>query len=1016
MTENSIDYWHNIEGSLGKYRDIRSVRTWLSRAHRALNSDEFTELIGQLEKWTIKTADISGLEDDVLILIAEFCPDGDDVRRARFAQYKKQRTEREAELRAAQQKELRLAELRRIEELRSAELQRLESIDYERKQAEAKQREAALQAQVRQRADRKAAIVQDLQGRFSTDFLSSDAYFTRVASDFVSPSEFIALKHDFVRNWITRQGGENASAPRFAPDNDQIAAISAVHGHVHVVARAGSGKTQTLVDRTHFLIRHCGVDPQKILLLAFNQKATVEIKKRLHALLQQSPSGGQEFGEELPHVMTFHALGRALVFTDRNSRGIQAPDLLVDGESDQTQSKVLQQVIDDLFLDPVSHAQIRALMLAHFREDWERIIAGSHDSPPAEFLRIRRALPHVSLKGDYLKSRGEKLIADFLFEHDIPYSYERNHWWKGINYRPDFTLFLAGETGTVIEYFGLQGDPDYDQMTTEKRAYWREKSGWTLIEITPREIVDSRNNKLRESLCAQLRARGFKCERLSEDEIWDRARERAIDQFTKAIRTFVGRCRKQMIEPGRLRHMIDAFTPLSDVERQFHEVAHQVYLAYLERLGATGAEDFDGLLQRAGDLIERGCTGFTRKDGKGDLGQLRFVCIDEYQDFSELFNRLMTATRSVNPGVQLFCVGDDWQAINGFAGSDLKFFEQFQHFLGPSTRLAIRTNYRSAGAIVAASNALMKGLGNEALAGQPFEGEIFVADLAGFELTQIEKSRHPGDVITPAVVRLVHTAFLRGMTQVVLVCQRNTLPWFVRFEGKGRNQIDDFLEIIRSHFPAKLRDRITISTVHKFKGMEKPCVIVLDAILRSYPLIHPDWVFSRILGDTLLKTNEEQRRLFYVAVTRAAKMLVIVSEGGQKSPFLEDMERDRAIPAVCWREWPTIAGPIPQIVIKIGNRDGFGNQPTLRIKDQLKACHYQWDSTGWKAWARCVPRETFSIEQIKKEAWASDATGIEVRIFDEADHLLESHIIENGSWRDTRDEYAPPDPRSQPEP
>ena len=70
MTENSTDYWHNIEGSLGKYRDVRSARTWLSRAHRALNPDEFTELIGQLEEWTTKTADISGLEEDVLILIA----------------------------------------------------------------------------------------------------------------------------------------------------------------------------------------------------------------------------------------------------------------------------------------------------------------------------------------------------------------------------------------------------------------------------------------------------------------------------------------------------------------------------------------------------------------------------------------------------------------------------------------------------------------------------------------------------------------------------------------------------------------------------------------------------------------------------------------------------------------------------------------------------------------------------------------------------------------------------------
>ena len=53
--------------------------------------------------------------------------------------------------------------------------------------------------------------------------------------------------------------------------------------------------------------------------------------------------------------------------------------------------------------------------------------------------------------------------------------------------------------------------------------------------------------------------------------------------------------------------------------------------------------------------------------------------IDEYQDFSELFYRLMDAVREQNPRVRFFCVGDDWQAINGFAGSDLRFFQNFEH-------------------------------------------------------------------------------------------------------------------------------------------------------------------------------------------------------------------------------------------------------------------------------------------------------------------------------------------------
>ena len=88
-----------------------------------------------------------------------------------------------------------------------------------------------------------------------------------------------------------------------------------------------------------------------------------------------------------------------------------------------------------------------------------------------------------------------------------------------------------------------------------------------------------------------------------------------------------------------------------------------------------------------------------------------------------------------------------------------------------------------------------------------------------------------------------------------------------------------------------MKERISISTAHKYKGLEKPMVIVLDAVARSYPLIHPDWAFSRVLGDSPEKITKEERRLFYVALTRAIEKLVIITDGRSKSPFLEELER-----------------------------------------------------------------------------------------------------------------------------
>ena len=81
-----------------------------------------------------------------------------------------------------------------------------------------------------------------------------------------------------------------------------------------------------------------------------------------------------------------------------------------------------------------------------------------------------------------------------------------------------------------------------------------------------------------------------------------------------------------------------------------------------------------GSCKKPRSVLQRAKPYFGVNLGYGDLKQIRYVLIDEYQDFSELFYRLVQAVREQNPRARFFCVGDDWQAINGFAGSDLRFF------------------------------------------------------------------------------------------------------------------------------------------------------------------------------------------------------------------------------------------------------------------------------------------------------------------------------------------------------
>jgi DNA helicase IV len=568
--------------------------------------------------------------------------------------------------------------------------------------------------------------------------------------------------------------------------------------------------------------------------------------------------------------------------------------------------------------NPNYYLTIRALMMARFRQDWERIESGDYNKNPEELLQYRRSLRRQAIDGTYVKSFGEKVIANFLFEHDLEYTYERFFKWSdGGSYHPDFTLKYYK---IVIEYFGLQGDPDYDVLSDGKRRYWQKNPSWRFLEFSP----DILRNEGADAFCAHLKrsleACGVKCDRLSEDEIWRRIKDRphTIYRFTRVVVGFIQRCRKRSLSSEQLAEIVQRHSCENEIERQFLDLVQVFYRSYLEKLRASGQEDFDGLMQKAAQLVDAGKTLFHRLSGSGDLKQLRYVFIDEYQDFSDLFYRLISALRAQNPSVQFFCVGDDWQAINGFAGSDLSFYQKFTQYFPAAAILTIATNYRSSPAIVDVSNNLMRGLGTPARAHKQTVDHVQIGDLKSFQSTPEEKEKHQHDTFTPAVLRLVKRA-TEERKKVVLLSRANTLPWYIHYQQEkypsDGKTLDRFLKLIHAHLPEASREDVSISTAHSYKGLDKEMVILLDAIPRHYPLLHPDWIFTRVLGDSIEQMIAEERRLFYVALTRAIEQLVILTEGANRSPFLNDLEKHRRLPVLDWSSYL----PTESITIKVGN-------------------------------------------------------------------------------------------------
>jgi DNA helicase-4 len=807
---------------------------------------------------------------------------------------------------------------------------------------------------------RRTAVIARLQHAFESGFLSADRVLAvDPDAELLRGPEYQALKTRFVQEWAER-------ALQLPLDAEQAAAIAATDGDIQVVARAGSGKTRTLVTRAIFLQKHCGVSPRELLLLAFNRKAAQEMRSRL----------AETLSADLPHVMTFHALAHAIVHPDE--------ELVFDDNSagQLGLSREVQEVIDEHVRSPEYRPRIRDAMLAYFREDWERIIGGGFQLAIDEFLADRRSLPRETLKGDFVKSYGEKIIANALFEHSIEYKYERNFHWNDINYRPDFTIQTGPKSGVIIEYFGLAGDADYDERSDAKRHFWATRNEWTFLEFSPRDIATTDIDGFVQALLDELRQAGISHRRRTEEEIWELLRKRALDRFTQAMRTFVGRCRKLHLSPEEVQARIDIHAVATSAEAGFLNVGGSVYRGYLRRLAATQKDDFDGLIWRAASLIREGHTLFVRDRARerGDVSKLKFVLIDEFQDFSQMFFELADAIRSVNPYAQFFCVGDDWQAINGFAGSDIRFFENFATYFRSTLRNDVRTNYRSAKSVVAAGNALMHGRGPAAHPARSDAGSVLLCNLTDFRPSAAEQARHNGDDITPAVLRVVRRYLDLGL-DVVMLARRNGLPWYISYDESTAAALDSlerFAEHVRSYLPEEDHRRVTISTAHRYKGLEQAAVIVLDAVARSYPLLHPTWIFLRVFGDSIDRIEAEERRLFYVAITRAKEHVVILTDSLSQSPYLGDIDRHfRLIPA-SWNDMPPAPSLVsPHFEVRVSN--------AYDVRDRLKYAGYRWNAAG-RYWYRSLPAEGFSLDVLLAQPWSG--SGVTITVYSETGELL----------------------------
>lgn len=650
-----------------------------------------------------------------------------------------------------------------------------------------------------------------------------------------------------------------------------------------VLASAGSGKTSVITARAAHLVSSGLASPGEILVLAFNADAAREIRERLAA---------RGTGLTGVKVHTFHAYGQGLLTRGR----VQKPSVSRLAEQDAELPVFVLGQLQRVASAPGSPAGDPDLreFLARYLAPPEQIPSDASSWDPGaatvagttlEQATRKAALhgaPLATADGRYrVKSQQELTIANFLFMNQVDYSYEAPYEFATADvdrrqYKPDF--YIPGY-GIYLEHFAVSS-PEHPAPTwMDKDAYlakvsWARglhaRSGTHLIETCSADAwgADGLAGELERRLLAegvQLRPRPLAP--LFADVDVSESRDPRV-MLVRLIARFITTAKTSMLSDAELTA---AAAQQGARSATFLRLALKVRDAYEAELSAAGEIDFTDMILGAAGRVHAGEV----------RPSFRHILVDEFQDLSAARASLLLALRNASAGSSLFCVGDDWQSIYGFTGSDVSWISEFSSRFGPTATTALDRTFR-------------------------FDQRQ--ADLSRDFVTrnpgQMPKPVHALRRGTPDSVRVVFTE--GGVLASKSAIETRTME-LIAGQIAVRGGPESALVLTR--YSPSADDRATmdalkraapqlrweISTVHRAKGREADHVFVvgLSGGVMGFPnLMEDDPVLRLVLPSVEPFPNAEERRLFYVAMTRARRGVWLVTPRSNPSAFVNELLKE----------------------------------------------------------------------------------------------------------------------------
>ncbi len=252
-----------------------------------------------------------------------------------------------------------------------------------------------------------------------------------------------------------------------------------------------------------------------------------------------------------------------------------------------------------------------------------------------------------------------------------------------------------------------------------------------------------------------------------------------------------------------------------------------------------------------------------------------YILVDEFQDISQDRYRFLQSLRRGSPLTKLFCVGDDWQSIYRFTGSDMALFKQFEDYFGYTKKCLMETTYRfGEPAIAESSKFILANPEQEKKTVLPFRQD------AETKLEFISTSR---DCLVDTVKGLVDQ--IPEEKEVLLVG---------RYKRDIRVFKDTELTVCEnkeSMYVTYGKRKMPFLTIHKSKGLECDYIILLNCNggLSGFPSqVNNSPVIEYLLSEPDGYAFSEERRIFYVGITRAKKQTWVLYDKENPSPFVKE--------------------------------------------------------------------------------------------------------------------------------